>query len=101
MLAGADTRSMVRWLRPTCVAMATVLQPWRCKVQTCVIDGLPARGALGRAGLLGRRGRRWWHGDRAASHQAGHGLLARRRVDGVERPAMRREHLGEDFGEVL
>jgi hypothetical protein len=28
-------------------------------------------------------------------------LLVRRRVDHIERPAMRREHVGEGFGEVL
>ena len=27
-------------------------------------------------------------------------LLVRRRVDGVKRPAMRRKHVGEGFGEV-
>ena len=56
---------------------------------------------LGRAGLLGRRGRRRWHGDCARPLGQGHGLLAPRGVDSVERPAMRREHLGEDLGEIV
>ena len=66
-----------------------------------IIDGLPAGGALGRAGLLGRRGGRGWHRDRARPIGQRHGLLAPRGIDGVEGLAMRGEHLGEDFGEVL
>ena len=91
---------MVRRLQPTCAARAAVLQPWRCKAHT-VIARLPTGGTLGRAGLLGRGRGRWGHRDGAGPIGQRHGLLVRRRVDGIARPAMRREHVGEGFGEVL
>jgi hypothetical protein len=40
------------------------------------------------------------HRDCAGPIGQRHGLLVLRRVDGIERPAMRREHVGEGFGEV-
>jgi len=66
-----------------------------------VIARLPAGGALGRPGLLGRGRGRWGHWDGAGPIGPRHGLLVLRRVDGIERPARRREHVGEGFGEVL
>ncbi len=66
-----------------------------------VIARLPAGGTLGRTGLLGRGRGRWGHRDCAGPIGQRHGLLVLRRVDGIERPAMRREHVGEGFGEVL
>ena len=66
-----------------------------------VIACLPAGGALGCPRLLGWGRGGWGHRDRACPTGQRHGLLGLRRVDGVERPAMRREHVGEGFGEVL
>ena len=66
-----------------------------------VIGGLALRRTLGGL-LLGAWGRGWgWDGDRDRPIGERHRLLARRRIDGVQRGVLRREHLGQRFREIL
>src|SRR5712691_2220067 len=66
-----------------------------------IIERLPAGGALGRPCLLGRGCGRRWYRDRVRPIRQWDGLLAHRGVDGVEHLAMRGEHLGQGFRQVL